>query len=238
VSARETLHLDPEVLALIALGERPGGPDEIAAAEAHLAGCGACRSEVDELGAIARTARDSGAAAPLVAPPAEVWDAVQAQLAGDEPAAPVVALAPRRRRWIPLTAAASVGLLLGAGVMYAASSTSEPEPQLIASTALAPLADSGASGSARVVDTPTGPRVDVDMTGLSEGPGFFEVWLLSADATKLISLGVLDSSSQGSFVVPPGIDPADYPVVDVSLEPEDGDPAHSKNSLARGTLPA
>jgi hypothetical protein len=240
VSARETLHLDPEVLALISLGERPGSPADIAAAEAHLSTCGACRSEVDELSAVVRTARDSGGTAPLVPAPDGVWEAVQAELAGDEVAAPapVVPIARPRRRWLPLAAAASVGLLLGAGVVYAASGSSEPEPQIIASTSLDPLEDSGASGSVRVVETATGARVDVDMSGLSEGPGFFEVWLLSSDASRLISLGVLDSSSSGSFAVPPGVSTADYPIVDVSLEPEDGDPAHSKNSLARGTLPA
>jgi anti-sigma-K factor RskA len=239
VSAREIVHLDPEVLALLSLGERPGSPADIAGAEAHLNACGACRSQVDELAAVVRTARDSGASAPLVPAPEGVWAAVQAELAGDEVPAPApVPLARPRRRWLPLAAAASVGLLLGAGVVYAASGSSEPEPQIIASTALAPLEDSGASGSVRVVETATGPRVDVDMTGLSQGPGFFEVWLLSSDASRLISLGVLDSSSSGSFAVPPGVSTTDYPVVDVSLEPEDGDPAHSKNSLARGTLPA
>ncbi len=239
MSAPETLHLDPEVLVLLALGERPGAPADMAAAETHLAACGACRSEVDELGAIARTARGAGSAAPMVPPPAAVWDAVQAELARDgEPLPAPIPLHRARRRWIPMAAAASVGLLLGAGVMYAATSPGEKAGQVVASTTLDPLEQSGATGSVRVVQTSTGPRVDVDMTGLSQGPGYFEVWLLSADATKLISLGVLDANSSGSFVVPPGVTTTDYPVVDVSLEPEDGDPSHSKNSLARGTLPA
>ena len=49
MSPREDLHLDSELIALRALGERPGTPDENAAADRHLAGCGLCRSEVDEL---------------------------------------------------------------------------------------------------------------------------------------------------------------------------------------------
>ena len=33
-----------------------------------------------------------------------------------------------------------------------------------------------------------------------------------------------------------GLDLAGYPIVDISLEPLDGDPVHSKVSLARGEL--
>jgi hypothetical protein len=32
------------------------------------------------------------------------------------------------------------------------------------------------------------------------------------------------------------VDVGEYPVVDVSIEPTDGDPAHSGNSVVRGTL--
>ena len=38
--------------------------------------------------------------------------------------------------------------------------------------------------------------------------------------------------------MPPGVSMTDFPVVDVSLEPSDGDPGHSHNSLVRGTLQA
>ena len=38
--------------------------------------------------------------------------------------------------------------------------------------------------------------------------------------------------------LPAGISLADYPVVDISAEPYDGDPTHSTDSVVRGTLPA
>jgi hypothetical protein len=36
--------------------------------------------------------------------------------------------------------------------------------------------------------------------------------------------------------VPDGVDTAEFPVVDVSAEADDGDPAHSGDSIVRGTL--
>ena len=52
----------------------------------------------------------------------------------------------------------------------------------------------------------------------------------------MVSLGILAGDS-GIFAVPRGLDLADYPVVDVSFEPLDGQPAHSGESIARGILP-
>jgi hypothetical protein len=61
------------------------------------------------------------------------------------------------------------------------------------------------------------------------------VWLLQPDVSGLVPLGVVH---QGTNVVPlpTGIDLSAYPVVDVSVEPLDGDPAHSGVSVARGSL--
>ncbi len=36
--------------------------------------------------------------------------------------------------------------------------------------------------------------------------------------------------------VPASVDPATHPIVDISLEPNDGDHGHSGHSLMRGTL--
>ena len=62
-----------------------------------------------------------------------------------------------------------------------------------------------------------------------------EVWLMSSDLTKSISVGLLDGGS-GTFVMPPNIAAADYPVVDISQQPLDGKPGHSANSIVRGEL--
>jgi hypothetical protein len=53
----------------------------------------------------------------------------------------------------------------------------------------------------------------------------------------LIPLGVVRAGTE-EFELPPGVDIGEYPVVDVSVEPLDGDPAHSGRSVLRGTINA
>lgn len=250
MSPHDGVHLDGEVIALMALGERPGTPEESAAAERHLATCGQCTSELDELSAVARTARSIGPDE-LVAPPPEVWSGIQRELVATAPGASssgsVVDLSEQRRRrrtgWLPLLAAACVGVLVGGGATFAAmnddGTPSTGTPTVIASAALDPLEGSSATGSVEVVQGATGPQVVVDVSGLQKNAeGFYEVWLLDKDAQKLIALGVLDDTDKGTFTMPPGVSMTDFPIVDVSFEPEDGDPNHSKISVVRGQLPA
>lgn len=61
------------------------------------------------------------------------------------------------------------------------------------------------------------------------------MWLLDAETGRLVSLGVLNGT-ESTFELPEGLDLSDYPVVDISREPFDGDPAHSTDSIARGEL--
>ncbi len=244
MSPRDELHLDPELIALLALGETPGTPDEIAAARRHLELCAACRAEVDELAHVSTTARQVTAGDALVPPPPAVWDAISAEVGPTRvaalsavPAAP----APRRRvSWLATAAAACVGLVVGGGAMYAVTSAQggTAAPTIVAEASLAPLPGATATGSAEVVSTSSGPRVLVDVTGLAAPDGYYEVWLLDPQGNRLVALGALDGSSRGSFAMPPGVAMSDYPVVDVSLEPPDGNPDHSHHSLVRGTLRA
>jgi hypothetical protein len=177
------------------------------------------------------TPADSGAAAP---PP---------------PAAPTaVAPVPRPRSQTSrlnsrlLAVAASclvVGLIGGVVVdrVLDSGSTSDPSAPVLAATRLAGLpAAPAASGEADVVETPTGGRtLDLDVRQLGAPDGFYQVWVIDPTVTKMVPVGVL-SGGQGRFVLPAGVDLADYPVVDVSLEPLDGNPAHSGKSVLRGTL--
>ena len=53
----------------------------------------------------------------------------------------------------------------------------------------------------------------------------------------MISLGTIGSGAQTvTFPVPAGIDPEVFSLVDISDEPIDGDPTHSKVSILRGEL--
>jgi hypothetical protein len=199
---------------------------------------------VEELAAVTRQVRTVSGAELLVAPPAHVWEAIAAEVDGASAtatSADVVQLAPRRRiSWVSTAAAACIGLVVGGGAMYAGTSgqrTTTPAPAVVASASLAPLPGSTATGNVQVVSTSTGPRVQVDVTGLAPVNGYYEVWLLDKDGKKLVALGALDGSARGSFAMPQGIAMTDYPVVDVSLQEPNGDPSHSHHSLVRGTLP-
>jgi Anti-sigma-K factor rskA, C-terminal len=149
----------------------------------------------------------------------------------------------RRRRLVSVAAiAAMFGAVLGGAVVWAAVGRTPQQPRqeaVIAQAVLKPLSPTVTQpGEAQVLESADGLVVRVDARGLPPGTGFHEVWLLDADATKLVALGALPGGSVGTFTVPPGLDVADFPVVDISLEPYDGDPRHSHDSLLRGVLEA
>lgn len=75
----------------------------------------------------------------------------------------------------------------------------------------------------------------VTLTAPDASDGYREVWLISSDASRLVSLGVL-RGTDGSFTIPDGLDLGTFDLVDVSEEPYDGDPGHSGDSIVRGQL--
>lgn len=189
----------------------------------------------------ARDARSTGAPAvrPAEAPSSSPLSS---------PAPPVPFRSGRRnpgaRRGLWFTAVAA-GVVLGAAGAWTAASTllrteppvAAPTPSavVLAETPLQPLAAHAASGNAVVQRLPNGTRQLVIRLPDENVPGFREVWVGSADLSKMVSLGVL-GNDPGVFVIPSGLDLAQYPVVDISSEPYDGDPAHSADSIARGRL--
>ncbi len=102
------------------------------------------------------------------------------------------------------------------------------------------LTSSGApavTGTAQVVGGPdAGREVRVSVGGLPTTDGYFEVWLMDRSHKKLIAVGTLGSDGRATLPLPDGIDLSGYPVIDVSAQRYDGDPAHSGESVARGDL--
>lgn len=130
------------------------------------------------------------------------------------------------------TAAATV--LLAGGVFWSVQQNQPPVTPL-AQAELTPVDQHSATGSARVVEAKDGRRTLEVRVDKVEARGYQEVWLIAPDLSRLVSLGVMDSDS-GSFAVPAGLDLGQFPIVDVSDEPVDGNPAHSSVSIVRGTL--
>lgn len=179
----------------------------------------------------------------LVDPPPGLWARIEAEAFGADPAdgadpAAVVDLAPRRQARRPralwAAAAAVVVLAAGAGVFAVARDQGgAPAGQVVASTELEQLQGQGA-GRAAVLDEDGALHMDVTVEGLPATDGFYEVWLATEDVSGLVSLGPV--RADGTYDLPPGVDPASYPIVDVSDEPLDGDPSHSRVSVLRGQL--
>ena len=134
--------------------------------------------------------------------------------------------------------AATVGVLFGGVAGVALTRTSTTAPTVVASTALDPLADYTATGRASIEVVDGTELLAVDVRGLPATDGYFEVWLLAPDASSMIAVGTLGAGETAAFPLPPGVALSDYPVVDISIEAYDGNPAHSADSVVRGTLPA
>jgi anti-sigma-K factor RskA len=229
-------HVSADDLALRALGE-----ELTEVPETHLAGCSHCQSELDQLRAVVATARAVEPEDYPTAPPPAVWDAVVAELGlrtdGGDGRDELAARRSGWRRTAPLTAAAAIlGIVVGAGGVLLLSDDSEPPTAAVTALArLEPLPERAGTGTASLRGSGSSRVLEVDVHGLTRADGFYEVWLLDADAKRLVSLGLLEGS-RGSFPLPAAVDVGDFPVVDVSIEPVDGDPAHSGDSVVRGQL--
>lgn len=221
-------HCEPQTLSLIALGEQPSADDAL-----HLVTCDSCRRDWESMRATVEVARDLDDDE-LLSPPDHVWAAIAEEISADS--GTVVPMRSRRRTapWIAL--AAAVGVVLG-GVIGASVMRSAP-PEIVASVPLEPLAEYSAAGTASVEVVDGTEMLAVDVTGLPATDGYFEVWLLAPDSSSMIALGTLGPDEKAVLPLPAGVSLADYPVVDISAEPYDGDPTHSTDSVVRGTLPA
>jgi hypothetical protein len=193
-------------------------------------------SGFDELIAVLR--RGPSDISPEVPPPS-LWAAIEAGLSGEatDPTgpAPVADLGDWRRRRkgrIALAVAGVAALFLVAVPAGLALRGSSPTP--IEKAQLAALGGFNGSGQAELA----GRELEVDTTGLTPVEGeFYELWLLDLEGGEvkdLVSLGTIDAD--GRYRIADNIDLRRYHVVDISLEPDDGNPSHSGDSVLRGEL--
>lgn len=213
-------------------------------------------SEFDGIAATLRELHDDDLV--LVEPPADLWDGIAAAIdepddAAGTPAAPVASvtsLASRRRsmtqRSMLLVAAAIVLVVAGT---IAITSLRDDDATVIAQAELgfeSGFDAAGADASARVSLREAGERFEIAFEQASlpdpaEQDADLELWLIATDDSgnivDLVSLGVVDATDR-AFTVPDGYDPSAYDVVDISVEPHDGDASHSGRSILRGELSA
>ena len=184
----------------------------------------------------------------LLDPPADVWEGIEEAVAGTPDAfADVVSLESRRRVRRGVLSVAAALVLAAAGVAGYLLARDDPAT-VVASASLAydPGSFDALGASARagadLTSDDDGHSIVIVNAALPapEVGADLEVWLIKPDAdgnvADLVSLGVVDPSDPGSLEVPAGYDPDAYFVVDISVEPRDGDPAHSGRSILRGPL--
>ena len=176
----------------------------------------------------------------------------------DPPAAPALATLPRElpeppapardrpawwRRALVLRplAAGTLALVLlalgvGAGLLLGDGDDAGVSGQVVALAPVEPLG--GAASGTATISTQDG-RANVQVSGLqpSADGDFYELWLLNSP-DDLVSLGSfrVPASGEVDVSVPLPGNPDDFAALDVSVEPPDGNPAHSSRSVLRAPL--
>jgi Anti-sigma-K factor rskA len=171
-------------------------------------------------------------------PPPGLWERIEAATAEDaatKRAAPLAPVAPppepRRPSGRLLLAAAAAILIvatLGAILWWR-----DDDGAVVASVDLETLG-AGGTGSAQLVEHDGALQLRLETEDLDPGDGYLELWLIDPSVSRLVSLGPL--REDGRYDLPAHVDPAVFPIVDVSIEPVDGDPTHSGDSVLRGEL--
>jgi anti-sigma-K factor RskA len=140
----------------------------------------------------------------------------------------------------PVAAAAVAAVLLGLGVAGGLlAGGGDDAGGGGREVALAPVEPLGGAASGTATFARGDGEATLRVSGLppSRGGEFYELWLLNSP-DDLVSLGSFSvpASGQVQVTVPLPADPSRFAALDVSVEPPDGNPAHSKRSVLRAPL--
>lgn len=196
-------------------------------------------------------------------PPASLWAGIEARVAAGDPttsspdnptmsspdgtadhagaqAATVHDLRARRPRRLPFFLGAAAALAAVVGLLAfvqrddGSGRVTSVDEIALRNDGLEPIGTTS-SGRATLVRTGEGEfALDVQLDDLPEVDGFLELWIIDTEVKGMYSLGPVTAS--GRYRLPEHVDPSGFPIVDVSVEPTDGQPAHSGKSILRGKL--
>ena len=194
----------------------------------------------DDAAGLRDTPEGSRAPEHEAAPPAGT-ERSDAAVPSDAPSSPVTLSTfrdrrNRRRTRLPqILGAAAAAVVLAAAGTWGISRILTDRSEVVAAVDLTPLPAYEDTGRAEVDQRPDGARELVVTATGSDAQGFREVWLIAPDITRMVSLGTMEGT-EGRFTIPANLDLDEYPIVDISDEPFDGDPTHSGDSILRGVL--
>ncbi|MGI9604111.1 MAG: anti-sigma factor [Acidimicrobiales bacterium] len=170
-------------------------------------------------------------------PPPGLWDSIEAAAGGAELAS-VTSLSERRRTRAPMILAAAAAVILAVVIGTQLIGDNGDNGEVVASIALendglqVPNPDTGMADLVAVEGG--GYVLDVSVPELPAADGFYELWIIDTNVEGMHSLGVVEAS--GRYQIPDGVEPADFPIVDISVEAHDGDATHGGQSIWRGVL--
>jgi anti-sigma factor RsiW len=223
-----TVHHPQDELPGLLLGELR--PATAIAVDQHLAGCDPCRRDLAAVAVASSALRDASRLPVAKAPdlPPLQLPAVGLTHRGGRHGPP--GPPPRRGSWLLGAAAVLVALLLGVGGYTAGRDRDAARGRTVALAATA----GGATAEARMRGAGDDQIMTMTARGLPRPPAgaYYEVWLVD-DAGKEFPVGVLAANGEGIWSLPAEV-AARYRVIDVTLEPADGDPSRSAESVLRG----
>ncbi len=143
----------------------------------------------------------------------------------------------RRRRNLVLAGAASVLVFL-VGLSLLTGIGEDPDvTTFVADVNNAELPEPFDGTATAIVAVDEAPMLEIAFAGELPSDEPVELWLIKPDLSDMRSLGIVNPGSDSwSGEWPADLDPAEYSLVDLSIEPADGDPTHSGRSILRGQL--
>jgi anti-sigma-K factor RskA len=193
--------------------------------ERHLEGCSGCGGEL----ARARQTHDILRELAAGGPPPELKARVLARATGEIPATS----RGRWRLWVPAAALLAIAVL-GAGLLWALT---EDSSEGIPLTATAPASE----GSGKVSGQVDGGNLQIELVvwGLPElrMDEYYELWYAKEDGGR-ISCGTFRAQQGGQTTVnlTAPASAVSYPEIEVTREPDDGDPGSSGEKVLVGDL--
>lgn len=193
-------------------------------------------------------------------PPPEIWDKIEAGVrredTGDVDAAEVThdsrvssldeqrattaadadaSNASRGFGRVLLVAAASALVLIVGASLAIASIGSDPNTVFSATFSNDDLPEPFDGTASVILEIDDDPMLVFDFDDELPAGEPIEVWILTADGSEIAPVGTVQPGDT-TWDWPEGFDPVEYPLVDFSIEPDDGDPTHSGRSILRGQL--
>jgi anti-sigma-K factor RskA len=186
----------------------------------HLHDCDACRRDLVDISAANAALR---AVAPVLAVESSVVEvASMSQVA--------------RRRRTPMLAGLAAAVIVALAVASVSFSLGHHRGggRTVDLVAIGPARSAG--GTVSMTPTKAAQDMQVSTVDLAAPPAgsFYEVWLFNPTTGKMLPVGVLSVSGSSHYQLADDL-VASYTKVDVSLQQDNGNPAHSNTSVLRAT---